>query len=184
MKSFWGQDTICQMGTLTNETELHSMKLSSVEWCSMDAIALNKFTCFQYQIINSNIKISCHMDGSTGVYYHTMDNMSPDRWWKYNEESIGGRHFAGQWRQPLQSLQSYRGSLAMWPMRVIMDRMVPNGWDQLDHSWWWILARDGLRLQWDCSQRWMMWDCIRSAVDFSWRLILSGDVSWLNKTSN
>jgi len=72
------------------------VELNGVELSSIHAIAWNKITCSSGRIMDLDLKIPCHMDGSMSGYFLMMDNMSPDGLWDCDEESMEDGHYGGQ----------------------------------------------------------------------------------------
>jgi hypothetical protein len=54
------------------------LQLLGVGWSDIHAIAWIKITCSRGRIMDLDIKIPCHMDGSMSGYFLMMDDMSPD----------------------------------------------------------------------------------------------------------
>jgi hypothetical protein len=46
--------------------------------------------------MNLDLEIPCHMHGSMSGYCPMMDDMSPDRLWDYDEESMEDGLYGGQ----------------------------------------------------------------------------------------
>jgi len=78
MQSTFIPATICHMGGLQlSGVELNGV-LSWVESSGIHATAWNKITCSRSWIMDLDLKIPCHMDGSISGYFLMMDDMSPD----------------------------------------------------------------------------------------------------------
>jgi len=45
--------------------------------------------------LDLDLKIPCHMDGSMSQYFLTIDDMSPDELWDFDEESMEDGHYGG-----------------------------------------------------------------------------------------
>jgi len=67
-----------QFGTRLQFAIWVDLQLPRVGWSDIHAIAWIKITCSRGRIIDLDLNIPCHMDGSISGYYLMMDDMSPD----------------------------------------------------------------------------------------------------------
>lgn len=71
----------------------YTMSQDRVEWSVLWVIVCNKVTSSEGQMMDWDINIPCHMDGSKQQYFLIMDNMTLDGFWDCNEESMGDRYY-------------------------------------------------------------------------------------------
>jgi hypothetical protein len=67
-----------------------------VESSGIPAIQCNKIAHSQGRIVDWELNIPCHGDGSMSAYFLMMDDMSPDELWDCDEESMEDGHYGGQ----------------------------------------------------------------------------------------
>ena len=72
------------------------VELNGVGWSDIHTIAWIKITCSRGRIMDLDLKIPCHMDGSMSGYFLMMADMSPDGLWDCDEESMEDGHYGGQ----------------------------------------------------------------------------------------
>jgi len=71
------------------------LQLHGVGWNVLHAIVWNKIMCLNGQIIEVDLMITCHMDGSMSGYFPMMDNMSPEGLWDCDDKSMECAHYGG-----------------------------------------------------------------------------------------